>query len=172
MLKHAVAVLLATGTAGLAGAEVVASSSDHYTLRHEANSTMTPGALWERLIQPDTWWHPNHTWSADAANLSLDAQAGGLWREDWDGGSVAHGTVLAVTEDKMLRLDAPFGPLQGMGVQVVWTITLTPDEESGGTLVVFDEVANGSSATALDQIAPAVDSVKQQAIERLVAPAE
>lgn len=167
MLKIAVTAIIATATAGAAGAEVVASSDDHYTLRHEAGSAMTPDAMWARLIQPDTWWHPGHTWSSDAANLTLDPQAGGLWREDWAGGSVAHGTVLAVMEGRMLRLDAPFGPLQGMGVDVVWTITLEADDETGGTIVIFEEVANGSSASGLDEIAPAVDSVKGEAIARL-----
>ena len=161
---------LALGVALPAGAEIVAAAPDHYTLRHEASSALSPDALWDRLIQPDIWWHPDHTWSGKAEHLWLNPNAGGLWLESWDGNSVAHGEVLAIVEGKSLRLNAPFGPLQGMGVEVIWTITLEPDEETGGTKVVFDEVANGSSASALDRIAPAVDRVKQEAIERLTNP--
>ena len=171
MLKPSI---LATGLASLAGAasaEIITASPDHYTLRHEAVSPAAPQDVWDRLIQPDTWWHPDHTFSGDAQNLSLDAEAGGAWLESWDGNSVEHGRVLTLMEGKMVRLDAPFGPLQGMGVEVVWTITLEADAETGGTRIIFDEIANGSSASGLDAIAPAVDGVKQEAITRLADPA-
>jgi len=150
-----------------ANTDVVAASSGHYILRHEAVSSLAPDALWNRLVHPASWWSPVHSYSGDAANLSLDPRAGGLWKEEWDGGSVAHGTVLYVKPGEQLRLAAPFGPLQSMAVNVVWTITITP--EGTGSKVVFDEVANGSAASKLDKIAGAVDGVKGEAINRLVA---
>ena len=148
-----------------AKAEVVTSSAGHYTLKHEAVSSDSPQLVWARLIEPQTWWHPDHTYSGSTKNLTLDSSAGGLWLEQWDGGSVVHGSVLFVRPEAVLRLNAPFGPLQDMAVTVVWTISLvlTPD----GTKVTFTEVANGSQASNLDKIAPAVDFVKQQAIARL-----
>jgi len=152
--------------APLAMAEVVSSAADHYVLRHEAVTAEPAADIWARLIAPADWWHPDHTYSGDAGNLSLDPQAGGLWREDWPGGSGAHGTVLAVAEGQVLRLDGAFGPLQSMGVRVVWTITLS-HTAAGGTRIVFDEVAAGSSASQRDAIAPAVDRVKSEAIARL-----
>ena len=150
--------------------DVVTATPDNYTLRHEAVSDLEPGAVWDRLIQPSTWWQPDHTWSGRAENLSLDPRAGGLWAEHWDGNEVLHGRVLTVLEGKMLRLDAPFGPLQGTGVTVTWTITLEPDADTDGTKIIFDEVANGSSQSRLAEIAPAVDGVKSEAIARLAAP--
>ncbi|WP_262693640.1 SRPBCC family protein [Kordiimonas aquimaris] len=146
-------------------ADIVKAKADHYTLKHEATSDMAPAVLWARLIQPEIWWHPEHSYSGVSANLSLDATAGGLWREDWAGGSVAHGEVLSVQTGKQLRLNAPFGPLQGLGVNVVWTITITP--EGDGSKVTFDEIANGTSESGLDALAPAVDFVKGEAIKRL-----
>lgn len=152
-------------------AEVIASSPDHFTLKLEAQSDLPPSELWARLVEPSDWWLSDHTYSGDASNLSLDAQAGGLWREDWDGGSVWHGTVLQAQPEQTLVLSAPFGPLQGLAVTSVWTITLTPSD-SGGTQITFDHVTNGTSASALDAMAPAVDFVKQQAIESLARPSE
>lgn len=152
-----------------AAAEVISASPEHYKLRQEGVSPLAPDALWVRLIDPASWWHPDHTYSGDSDNLSFEAKAGGVWREDWEGGSVFHGEVLMAREGKTLRLDAPFGPLQEMGVSVVWTITLTPDEETGGTKVVFDEIANGTEASQLDELAPAVDFVKTEAMSRLTA---
>lgn len=149
-----------------ARADIVSAKPDHYTLKHEATSTMSPGALWSRLIKPETWWHPEHSYSGVAANLSLDPTAGGLWREDWEGGSVAHGVVLYVKQGEQLRLDAPFGPLQELAVSVVWTITISSNGE--GSRVVFDEIANGTAGSGLDALAPAVNFVKGEAIKRLV----
>ena len=152
---------------GMAHAEIVSSSADHYVLKHEARSTLPPDKLWARLIKPAEWWHPSHTYSGDSANLSLELEAGGIWREDWDGGSVLHGTVLLIKNGELLRLDAPFGPLQAMAVKTTWTISIKADGE--GSLVTFDEISNGTEISKLDELAKAVDFVKGEAIARLVA---
>lgn len=154
------------GLPALASAEVITSAPDHFTLKLEAESERSPSEIWARLIEPSDWWQSDHTYSGDASNLSLDPQAGGLWREDWEGGSVWHGTVLQAQPDSSLVLSAPFGPLQGLAVTSVWTISLAPTE-TGGTKITFDHVTNGTMASGLDAMAPAVDFVKQQAIESL-----
>jgi len=166
-MKYVLGSLLLATFAAAANADVIAASSDHYTLRHESVSSLAPDALWNRLVHPETWWDPAHSYSGDAANLSLDLRAGGLWKEEWDGGSVSHGTVLYVNPGEQLRLNAPFGPLQSIAVNVVWTITILP--EGAGSRVIFDEVATGSDASDLDKIAGAVDRVKLEAMRRLVA---
>lgn len=152
-----------------AQAEVVTATKDHFTLKLEAESDLSPEDVWTRLIVPADWWQGDHSYSGDAANLSLDPVAGGVWREDWDGGSVWHGTVLQAKPNKVLSLSAPFGPLQGLAVQSVWTITLTPNE-TGGTHIRFDHVTNGTEASNLDELAPAVDFVKSEALKRLARP--
>lgn len=146
-------------------ADVVESSTTHYVLSHESRSALSPAALWERLVQPASWWHPEHTYSGDAANLSLDLRPGGLWQEYWEGGAVAHGEVLMVIEGSTLRLNAPFGPLQGVGAYTVWTISIEADGD--GSVVRFAETATGPASAQLDELAPAVDYVKTEAIRRL-----
>ena len=103
------ACLLVAALSAPAHAEIVAASPDHYELKQEAVSAMAPGELWDRLVHPELWWHPDHTYSGTSEHLSLDPKAGGLWKETWDDGSVAHGTVLTVLHGKTLRLDAPAG---------------------------------------------------------------
>ncbi len=152
-------------TIGPAKADVVSSSDAHFALRHEHDSTFSPEELWQRLISPSSWWHPGHTYSGDAANLSLKAEAGGLWLEVWSGGSVQHGRVLLVQTGKVLRLEAPFGPLQSVGAYVVWTITI--EQAESGSRVVFEESAIGPKGAQLGKLAVAVDGVKSEAIQRL-----
>lgn len=151
-----------------AHADIIEAAADHYVLKQEATSPLSPADMWARLIEPARWWHPDHTYSGSADNLSLSAEAGGLWREDWDGGSVVHGTVILVNSGVQLRLDAPFGPLQAIGAKTTWTITIAP--EGDGSKVTFDEIAYAASSSKLDALAPAVDFVKTEAIKRLTAP--
>lgn len=151
-----------------ADAEVLSASPTHFKLRHEAASPMSAEALWERLVDPAAWWHPDHTYSGDAANLSLELAAGGAWREDWEGGSVEHGRVLLVEQGRTLRLAAPFGPLQGVGAYTIWTISVRPGDD-GGSVVVFDEISTGPATADLAGLAEAVDFVKGEAISRLTA---
>jgi uncharacterized protein YndB with AHSA1/START domain len=150
-----------------ARAEIVESSDAHYVLRHEGTSPLAPEALWARFVEPASWWHPDHTYSGDAGNLSLAPRAGGLWLEQWEGGSVIHGSVLYVENGKSMRLYAPFGPLQGLGVYTVWTITVSP--EGSGSKVVFDEISSGPPSADLGEVAKAVDYVKTEAMTRLTA---
>ena len=171
-MKLRLALTLLPLTLGLpfvAQAEVVSATSDHFTLKLEATSDLSPEDVWARLIVPADWWLGDHSYSGDAANMSLDPVAGGTWREDWAGGAVWHGTVLQAQPNKVLSLSAPFGPLQGMAVRSVWTISLTPDD-AGGTKIRFDHVTNGSAASNLHEIAPAVDFVKSEALKSLARP--
>lgn len=160
-----IATILSVATPIQLQAEIIGASDTHFVLHHEASSTLKPNALWQRLIQPATWWHPDHTYSGRAVNLSLKAEAGGLWRETWEGGSVTHGTVVFVKEGEVLRLNAPFGPLQELGAYTIWTITISPT--ANGSTVVFDEVSTGPPSAKMAEIAKAVDYVKGEAIKRL-----
>lgn len=164
---HTSTIFLGLLLCGPGHGEVVSSSDTHFVLHLEMSSTLPPDRMWERLVNPARWWHPDHTYSGDAGNLTLTAEAGGLWREDWAAGSVAHGEVLYVQEGEILRLEAPFGPLQGLGAYTVWTITIEPAGD--GSLVLFDEISSAPPGSKMDEMAKAVDYVKSEAIQRLAA---
>ena len=106
--------ILTTALASPAGAEVLDSVPGQYRLRREGFSEMLREQLWERLLEPAEWWSLAHTYSGDSGNLALDASVGGYWKETWEGGAVAHGRVILMQAPHTLRLEAPFGPLQGV----------------------------------------------------------
>ncbi len=164
-LSIAIGLLGHIGFAKTTRAEIVSSSENHFELRHVAPSNRSAESMWQRLLQPASWWHPDHTYSGSSTNLSLDPRAGGLWLEEWPGGSVAHGEVVYVKEGNVLRLNAPFGPLQELGAYTIWTITVTATD--GGSQVVFDEISHGPVTADMAEIAKAVDYVKGEAIRRL-----
>lgn len=161
-----VLLLLAVILPAPALAEVLSSSATHFSLRHSATSTLSASELWDRLIDPASWWHPDHTYSGDSKNLTLELKAGGLWQESWEENAVAHGEVLFVEKGKTLRMNAPFGPLQSLGAYCIWTISIAPVED--GSTVTFTETAVGPPTAMLNEVAAAVDFVKNEAIQRLV----
>jgi uncharacterized protein YndB with AHSA1/START domain len=126
-----------------------------------------PAVAYDRLVHVEGWWASAHTYSGDAANLNLEARAGGCWCENWAGGSVEHGRVLAAIPGKLLRISGGFGPLQALPVAAVMTFTLTPaDGGKAAALSVHYRVAGPGG-----ELGPPVSAVLGEQIERLVAAA-
>lgn len=168
-MKHTLlSCLLVVTSFGVASAEVVSASDTGFKLKHEAVSTLEPAALWERLMEPSQWWDGEHSYSGDAANLSMGDTAGSYWREEWEGGSVIHGQVLMVMKGKQLVLSAPFGPLQATGAACIWTISLAP-AANGGTKISSTHTVSGAAGNGLWELPEPVDFVMGNGIKRLAA---
>ena len=112
------------------------------------------------------WWSPSHTFSKDAANLSLELRAGGCFCERLkDGGSVQHLQVVYAAPGEGLRLRGALGPLQTEGVDGTLTWSLKPVE--GGTGVTQSYVVGGYIRGGMEQWAPRVDRVLDEQLQRL-----
>lgn len=149
----------------VARAEVKDSGPDHLLLQDSRVVHVSPTQLYTALVDIGHWWNGEHTYSQDASHLSLQAEANGCFCERWGDQSVAHGRVLWAAPGHVLRLDTALGPLQGMAVQGVMTFTLKP--ASDGTTLQFEYRVNGASASGLDKLAPTIDSVMMQQLQRL-----
>jgi uncharacterized protein YndB with AHSA1/START domain len=127
-----------------------------------------PDAVWAALVRPARWWNREHSWSGDAANLTLDPRAGGCFCETLpDGGSAEHMHVVQWVPGSLLRMKGALGPLQSEALEGVLTIELKPGE--GSTTITWAYVVGGYSRLPLGDIAPAVDSVLGEQAERLAA---
>jgi uncharacterized protein YndB with AHSA1/START domain len=132
----------------------------------EATVAATPAEVFKVMAEPARWWSPKHTWSGDAANLHLDAVAGGCWCEVWgDGNSVQHARVLKVLPGRMLLLQGGLGPLQEL--PVVGVLKLETRLEGGQTRLHMSYQVAGPTELALDQWAPVVDGVIGEQFTRL-----
>lgn len=157
----------------LAHADVVALSDNGFVVRHSVEVDVVPAGVWARLVSPASWWNSEHTFSGDAANLTLDARAGGCFCEVLparDGaneprGGVEHMRVVYVEADRALRMSGGLGPLQSEGVGAALTMTLKP-LDGGGTRVVWEYVVGGYLRYKTGQIAPAVDKVLGEQMAR------
>ncbi len=158
---------LALALATSANAEVVSSEDEHFITRDEAVVEADPKAVWLALISPAGWWSDEHTWTADAGNLSMMPQAGGCFCEtipeveDSDRitleGSVEHMRVVQAHPERALRMVGALGPLQSEPVTGVLTIALSEVEE--GTRIVWEYNVAGAMRYETAAIARAVDGV-------------
>lgn len=171
-LTAAVGVLAAQPAA----AEVVEQSEDHFVSRTGVTVTADPKATWLALIAPAKWWDKSHTWSGDAANLSITPQAGGCFCETLPerdtprqvglAGSAEHMVVVQSYPMQVLRMRGGLGPLQSEPIQAVLTIAMQPVPD-GGTRMVWEYVVGGPMRYEVPVIAKAVDGILAEQLGRL-----
>lgn len=159
----AAAVLLPSSAA----AEVTKTHPQGFILRHEVTVEADLKQAWLTLISPDTWWRKEHTWSGDAANLSIRPSAGGCFCEripevDEPGrftleGSVEHMRVLQSNPETALRMSGGLGPLQSEPVNGILTIALS--KVDAGTRIVWEYNVAGYMRFEVPVIAKSVDGV-------------
>ncbi|WP_375291128.1 SRPBCC family protein [Qipengyuania sp.] len=158
-------------------AEVVETSADGFVTRDTATVAASPMETWLALTKPGEWWNSSHTWSGDAANLTLTPQAGGCFCERIPGddgaggspmeGSARHAVVVQAFPLKVLRMRGGLGPLQGEPATGVLTITLK--DVDGGTRILWEYNVGGPMRYEIPQISKAVDAVMSEQLRGLQA---
>jgi len=170
------ATLWALATTSLAQADTSGVSGSGFTSSYRAEIKVAPAQAWAAIVQLPRWWNAAHTYSGNAGNLSLDAQAGGCFCERWRDAaganhSVQHAQVVMVQAGRVLRLSGGLGPLQDLaivGTLTIVTATGTGAEAGQHFLRMTYRVAGGADA-GLDKLAAAVDEVIGDQFKRLKA---
>ncbi len=174
-MRAILAALAACAAVQPLSAEVVSTSDSGFVTRDEAVVEAAPKAVWLALISPARWWKSAHTWSGDAANLTLVPQAGGCFcekiPEDPDPakitleGSVEHMRIIQSYPETALRMQGALGPLQSEPVIGILTIAISEVDE--GTKIVWEYNVGGSMRYEIGQISEAVDGVMTQQLSGL-----
>ena len=180
-LAGRVAGLLFAAVAGSAAsavpahAEIGARDDNGFVIRQTVDVGASPAEAWRTLVKPATWWSSEHTFSGEAANLTLDPVPGGCFCEKLPAskqggagalaGGVQHMRVVYVEPGRALRMTGALGPLQSEAVLGSMTITLKAGDR--GTRILFEYVVGGYMRYRMDQIAPAVDRMLGQQIAGL-----
>lgn len=169
--RSIVSACVALLAASSACAEAIGVSATGFTSQYREELKASSDEIWKALVQLPRWWNGSHTYSGQAANLSLDAQAGGCWCERWgDGQSVQHGTVVLAMPGRVLRVLGNLGPLQDLPVHGVLTFAITTQD--GKTTLRLTYRVAGPSDAGLDKLAPVVDRVIGEQFKRLKSMAE
>lgn len=161
-------LLLAAAVCALAGpasAEIVSQSADAFSLSYERRVEASPEAVLNALALPGAWWSDAHTYSGDASNITVDLRPGGCWCEALPGGGVKHAeAVLVWPERRMVRFEAPFGPLQDLGADAVLTMSWADAADGAGLTLKWTFKVEGPGAGAM---AAPVDAVMAEQFGRL-----
>jgi uncharacterized protein YndB with AHSA1/START domain len=166
LIKGYPALILIVALAGPAAAEVKSETPNGFEVVSVATIVAPADRIFSALGEVGQWWSPSHTFSRDAANLSIELRAGGCFCERLkDGGTVEHMRVVYAAPGAGLRLRGALGPLQMEGVDGTLAWTLKPTE--GGTSVTQSYVVGGYTRSGMEQWAPRVDRVLDEQLQRL-----
>ncbi len=175
-------ICLGAGLVGLVlptGVEAKVAQVDErgFVIRDVVDVAASPEEVWTMLLKPARWWDSSHTWSGDAANLSLDPQAGGCFCEILPNpespraaprGSVEHMRVVYLESPRVLRMSGALGPLQADAVKGTLTVQLKAQERpDAGTRILVEYVVGGYMRRAPSEIAPGVDQMLGGQFENL-----
>ena len=164
--------------AGTSPAEVVNVAPNGFAVKHAMTIQASPENVYAALTgKVGSWWNPEHTYSHDSRNLSIDARPGGCFCEKLDnGGGVEHMKVVLAWPGRMLRMTGALGPLQGSGLagSMTWKLTAATGATgatgaAGATGIEFSYSAGGYMQGGFEKIAPAVDAVLGEQLTRLKA---
>ena len=161
----AAVLMLALMAGEQASAEVVSVGANGFEIRETAHTVAPSDKAYAALLLPARWWSSDHTFSGSAANLVLDARAGGCWCETLPGGgSVEHLRVVYVSPGKTLRLRGALGPFQGLAVDGVmtWSVKSVAD----GTDVSFTYSIGGYAKDGFDELSKMTDHVLSEQLAR------
>jgi Polyketide cyclase / dehydrase and lipid transport len=156
------AMLVLLTWAAPAAATVTAVDPGGFTVSGSLHVAAPADKAYAVLVRPSLWWNGEHTYSGNAANLTMEARAGGCWCEALPGGgSVQHMAVVYVDPGKVLRLRALDG---------VMTFSLM--SANGGTDITMRYVVGGYAPSGFKDLAPGVDEVLMEQLAGLKAAIE
>lgn len=154
---------------------VTSSSQSGFAVENGVEVAADAASVYRMLGEPRRWWSSAHTYSGNAANLSLQPVAGGCFCEilperGEQAGSVEHGRVIHALPARRLRISGALGPLQAEAVTGTLTFDIAPS--AGGTRVTMTYVVSGYMRMGAAALAPAVDKVLAEQLEGLKRAAE
>lgn len=152
-------------------AEVTEEADEGFVVQHTAELAWSPADAYAHIVNIASWWNPSHTFSGDAANLSIAPWAGGCWCEQWDRGqgthSVRHMTIINAQPGKLLRASGGLGPLQGIPGNGVMDFVLTDGPKAGTSVLTVTYTFTGFAPDGLSLWARPVDQVIGEQVTRL-----
>lgn len=161
--------IVALAAAAPASADVVASSPNGFHLRHSATLETGADAAYRRFTDIGAWWSDSHSYSGKAANMTMDAKAGGCFCEALpSGGSVEHMRVAFADPGKRIVLTGSLGPL--LSLATVGAMDVRYSQDGARTLVTVDYRVAGFATGGAEELAPIVDDVIGEQVRRFAAP--
>jgi len=157
---------IALACAAPARAEIVSAGPSGFSVRQVAEVPNPAPVVWAALTEVGKWWDPEHTYSGDSRNLTLDPTVRGCFCEKLSlYAGIEHARVIYAQPAKTLRLSGALGPLQEFGVSGVMTWSIEP--AGGGSKITLLYSVGGFADRPLADWAPIVDEMLGAQLKRL-----
>ena len=148
-----------------ASAEVVSAGPNGFEVQEVVNLVVPQPNAYAAFGQIGQWWSKDHTYSGDAARMSLQLRPGGCLCEPLDGGGgVEHMRVSFLKPGEQIVLTGSLGPLLYEATAGVMDVRF--ERIAGGTRVTMNYRAAGFAKGNGDQLAPGVDQVLAEQMKR------
>lgn len=166
-IVRVVSILFGIACTLAASGEVLDVSQSGFLIKQEITINAPPEKVYAAMLDGvGKWWNPDHTYSGDAKNLSIEPRAGGCFCEKLlDGGSVEHLRVVFLQPNKTLRMSGALGPLQASGL--AGSMTLRLSSAAALTKLDFSYVIGGYMQSGFEKMAPAVNDMLGEQLGRL-----
>jgi uncharacterized protein YndB with AHSA1/START domain len=163
-LLGTLALVMLSGTPTQSAPQVTPNG---FLVKFEISVSAPAAKVYDALVgHVGSWWNPEHTYSGDAKNLSIDARPGGCFCEKLsDGGGIEHARVIYVAPRQVVRLSGALGPLQASGVAgtLTWKLTSGTDD----TRLELSYSVGGFIEGGFEKMAPLVENVLRDQVNRL-----
>jgi hypothetical protein len=164
-MKIILCVVLISMMTSMVYADVIKSSDDGFIIQHSITVAHDKATVFKAMTSNvGQWWSPDHSFSGDAGNMSIDAVC---FCERWGDNLVRHLDTTIWMENSKVVMEGGLGPLKELGLSgtMVWFLV---SNENAGTTISWKYHVYGFSETGLAELATAVDGVLKQQIDRLV----
>jgi len=167
MLQWSLGILICLMLAGTPARSTPEVAPNGFLVKLDVSVKAPAAKVYEALIgQVGSWWNPEHTYSHDAKNLSIDARPGGCFCEKLpNGGGIEHLRVVYVAPPQVVRFSGALGPLQASGVAGSMTWKLTGGQNT--TQLELSYSVGGFIHGGFGKIAPAVEAMLREQLDRL-----
>ncbi|HXG80690.1 MAG TPA: SRPBCC domain-containing protein [Sphingomicrobium sp.] len=152
-------------TASPATAEVVAAGDHGFEVQHSVNLVIPQPQAFASFGQVGQWWDKEHTYSGDAARMSLQLRPGGCFCEPLEGGGgIEHMRVTYIQPGERIVMTGSLGPLLYEATSGVMDVKF--ERIAGGSKVTMNYRAAGFAKGGAAAMAPLVDQVLGEQMKR------
>jgi uncharacterized protein YndB with AHSA1/START domain len=167
MLRYSLGTLALVVLSGTPAQSAPQITPNGFLVKFEVSINAPAAKVYDALVgQVGSWWNPEHTYSHDAKNLSIDPRPSGCFCEKLpNGGGIEHLRVVYVAPPQIVRFSGALGPLQASGVagSMTWKLTGGPDT----TRLELSYSVGGFIDGGFEKIAPAVEAMLHEQLDRL-----
>jgi hypothetical protein len=161
------ALILATSilVATPASAEVLSSNEHGFEIQHSVNLVVPQAEAFASFGEVGRWWNKEHTYSGDAARMTLQLRPGGCFCERLEnGGGIEHMRLTYIQPGERIVLTGGLGPLLYEATSGVMDVKV--EKIAGGSRVTMNYRAAGFAKGGAAAIAPVVDQVLGEQMKR------